>query len=147
MSRSKGLPYFFNRDTHESLWEKPDGLTDEDVSSLPGAELVQGLPPNPTSNQRPERIRASHLLIKHSGSRRPSSWKEVCSSLFPRALLLTNGDHRPTSHVPRMRLFRYSKGSNRTSTATQTNLLNWQRSTQTALHTFMAATLVGLVLG
>jgi len=25
----------------------------------------------------PEKVRASHLLIKHAGSRRPSSWKEV----------------------------------------------------------------------
>ena len=32
-----------------------------------------------------DKVRASHLLIKHSGSRRPASWKNVSQSrgLFP----------------------------------------------------------------
>ena len=81
LSRSRGLPYFYNRDTQESNWEKPNELTDEQARSLPGAELLQAPSSNSSSNpppaERPERIRASHLLVKHSGSRRPSSWKEV----------------------------------------------------------------------
>jgi hypothetical protein len=28
------------------------------------------------------KIRASHLLVKHKDSRRPSSWREVCSDRF-----------------------------------------------------------------
>jgi NIMA-interacting peptidyl-prolyl cis-trans isomerase 1 len=78
MSRSKGLPYFFNRDTQQSLWDKPDDLSNDDVRALPGAELLNAQPTSASStDQRADRIRASHLLVKHSGSRRPSSWKEV----------------------------------------------------------------------
>jgi len=50
MSQSRGVEYYFNTQTGESQWEPP-------------------------SNQR-EEVRASHILVKHAGSRRPSSWKE-----------------------------------------------------------------------
>jgi len=69
MSNSKGLPYFYNTNTHQSMWEQPKEMTLEEVSKLPGAEhLNQG---------RSGEVRASHLLVKHRDSRRPSSWKEV----------------------------------------------------------------------
>jgi NIMA-interacting peptidyl-prolyl cis-trans isomerase 1 len=29
------------------------------------------------SSSAPSQVRASHLLVKHAGSRRPSSWKEA----------------------------------------------------------------------
>lgn len=48
MSKSTGKPYYFNRATKTSQWEMP---TDDQV-------------------------RASHLLVKHTESRRPSSWKQ-----------------------------------------------------------------------
>jgi len=67
MSRSRGLAYFYNLDTHESVWDAPDGLSREKIEQLPGAEL---LTPSP-------KVRASHLLVKHSGSRNPSSWREA----------------------------------------------------------------------
>ena len=49
VSTSKGIPYFFNSSTGESVWQRP---------------------------AMAETVRASHLLVKHAGSRRPSSWKE-----------------------------------------------------------------------
>ena len=67
MSGSRGVPYFYNSETKTSVWETPDGLTREDVQKLPGAEYLT----------RPAKVKASHLLVKHSGSRNPSSWREV----------------------------------------------------------------------
>ncbi len=49
-----GKTYYFNQSTGESLWEKP------------------------TSGD----MRALHILSKHTGSRRPSSWKQVCDFSF-----------------------------------------------------------------
>jgi len=43
-STSKGLPYYFNKATKKSQWDRP--------------------------------VRCAHLLVKHEGSRRPSSWRE-----------------------------------------------------------------------
>jgi len=51
-SKSTGKTYYFNRRTKASQWERP-------------AEEEAG-----------EKVRASHLLVKHTESRRPSSWKQ-----------------------------------------------------------------------
>jgi len=67
MSGSRGVPYFYNSVTKTSVWETPDGLTREETAKLPGAEYLT----------RPATVRASHLLVKHSGSRNPSSWRET----------------------------------------------------------------------
>ncbi|KAF9778273.1 rotamase-domain-containing protein [Thelephora terrestris] len=67
MSGSRGVAYFYNPATKASVWETPDGLTEEEVKKLPGAELLT----------RPVKVRASHLLVKHSGSRNPSSWRQA----------------------------------------------------------------------
>ncbi|THH10394.1 hypothetical protein EW145_g1362 [Phellinidium pouzarii] len=40
----------------------------DEIQKFPGAELLSG--------KKPAQVRASHLLVKHKGSRRPSSWKE-----------------------------------------------------------------------
>ncbi|KAI9031813.1 peptidyl-prolyl cis-trans isomerase pin1 [Phycomyces nitens] len=50
-SRTYNKDYYFNTVTKESRWDAPQ------VSEN-------------------ERVRASHLLVKHKDSRRPSSWKE-----------------------------------------------------------------------
>ncbi|KAI0297621.1 rotamase-domain-containing protein [Multifurca ochricompacta] len=65
LSSSQKLPYFYNTETQKSTWKPPDGLTEEQIKALPGASLLD-----------PKEVRASHILVKHSGSRRPSSWKE-----------------------------------------------------------------------
>ncbi|KAF8844116.1 rotamase-domain-containing protein [Paxillus ammoniavirescens] len=67
LSNTKSIPYFFNVETKQSTWEPPSELTDEQVKTLPGAKEYWG---------KPNQIRASHLLVKHKESRRPSSWKE-----------------------------------------------------------------------
>ncbi|KAF9245642.1 hypothetical protein BU15DRAFT_70713 [Melanogaster broomeanus] len=67
MSNTKHIPYFFNVVTKESRWEPPSELPAEEVNALPGAKEYLG---------KPNQIRASHLLVKHKDSRRPSSWKE-----------------------------------------------------------------------
>ncbi|KAF9225299.1 rotamase-domain-containing protein [Gyrodon lividus] len=66
LSSTKGIPYFFNVDTKQSTWDAPSGFTEDEVKDFPGAKEYWG---------KPNQIRASHLLVKHKDSRRPSSWK------------------------------------------------------------------------
>ncbi|KAI0031048.1 hypothetical protein K488DRAFT_79309 [Vararia minispora EC-137] len=72
LSSSRNLPYFYNTETQSSSWDAPKGLTPEQILALPGAELLSG-----SGSGRPAQVRASHLLVKHNGSRRPSSWREA----------------------------------------------------------------------
>jgi len=77
LSSSRQLPYFLNQDTKESRWDAPEDFTKEQVLDFPGASDY--LNPDGTPKPPPGKsgqVRASHLLAKHSGSRRPSSWKE-----------------------------------------------------------------------
>lgn len=56
-----GQHYYLNIYTKESQWDRPDK------------------PADPSGNSKadgPEEVQCSHLLVKHSGSRRPSSWRE-----------------------------------------------------------------------
>ncbi|KAK2762627.1 protein kinase ssp1 [Arachnomyces sp. PD_36] len=76
-SNSKNLPYYFNGETKESRWEPP---SDTDMEKLKTymAKHHSGPANNHNGAESNEgKIRASHLLIKHTGSRRPSSWKEA----------------------------------------------------------------------
>jgi len=72
MSNSKKVPYFFNTETKQSVWEAPASLSEEEIKGLPGYEYLSN-----NGNPHAGQVRASHLLIKHKDSRRPSSWKEV----------------------------------------------------------------------
>jgi len=58
-SSRAGLFYYINTETNESQWEIPTEPTTGGAAS------------------EPQNIRASHLLVKHNGSRRPSSWREA----------------------------------------------------------------------
>nr|GAT59842.1 predicted protein [Mycena chlorophos] len=68
ISQSRGAPYFFNTKTKESTWTAPAELSEDEVNTML-SELQASRPSN-------GQVRASHLLVKHSGSRRPASWKE-----------------------------------------------------------------------
>ena len=83
MSSSRKVPYFYNTQSGQSVWDPPAELTQEQLHALPGAkELLLSEGPIDV----PSKVRASHLLVKHSGSRRPSSWKEVC--IYPNTGLM-----------------------------------------------------------
>ncbi|XP_008591696.1 PREDICTED: peptidyl-prolyl cis-trans isomerase NIMA-interacting 1 isoform X2 [Galeopterus variegatus] len=78
MSRSSGRVYYFNHITNASQWERPSSN-----SSGVGGKNGQG---------EPTRVRCSHLLVKHSQSRRPSSWRqEKITRTKEEALELING--------------------------------------------------------
>ena len=51
-----GQPYYVNKYTKQSQWETPNE------------------PAKPASED--DKVQASHLLVKHKDSRRPSSWRE-----------------------------------------------------------------------
>uniref|UniRef100_G3WB63 Peptidyl-prolyl cis-trans isomerase n=1 Tax=Sarcophilus harrisii TaxID=9305 RepID=G3WB63_SARHA len=69
----KGRVYYFNHITNASQWERPSSV----------GKNGQG---------EPTKVRCSHLLVKHSQSRRPSSWRqEKITRSKEEALELING--------------------------------------------------------
>lgn len=81
LSSSKGQPYFFNTEMHESSWKPPANMTQEEIERLPGAaEYLKGGSGGGGSGTT--QIRASHILVKHKDSRRPSSWKEARTTVY-----------------------------------------------------------------
>ncbi|VDB86440.1 unnamed protein product [Peniophora sp. CBMAI 1063] len=73
MSNTRGVPYFYNTKTQQSSWEAPIEFSKEQIFMLPGAHYFHTF----GGGARPTEVRASHILVKHSGSRRPSSWKQA----------------------------------------------------------------------
>lgn len=73
-SKSRNLPYYFNSSSQESCWEPPAGTDTEKLKAYMATNHSEPLVPQ---DQQAGKIRASHLLVKHAQSRRPSSWKEV----------------------------------------------------------------------
>ncbi|MXQ84034.1 hypothetical protein E5288_WYG002634 [Bos mutus] len=75
--QAKSRVYYFNHITNASQWERPSG------NSSGSGKNGQG---------EPTRVRCSHLLVKHSQSRRPSSWRqEKITRTKEEALELING--------------------------------------------------------
>ena len=134
MSNSRQMPYFYHTETKESCWETPTGLTKEQVEQLPGAQFLRpaSQAKSPQGGGKPGQVRASHLLVKHNASRRPSSWKEVRLHLYflERHPYTIN---RPTSHARKMKLLPYSVDMKKKLEAVQRNSRNLPRSIQIVL--------------
>ena len=60
VSRSTGRTYYWHAASATPQWKRPGG----------GGGGKRARP-------APARVRASHLLVKHAGSRRPSSWRDA----------------------------------------------------------------------
>lgn len=67
VSNSTGKMYYYNPQTKESQWEKPTA---------------------------DEKVRASHLLVKHKESRRPSSWRQEKITISKEDALETLKEYR-----------------------------------------------------
>lgn len=80
-SQSKNLPYYFNESQKQSRWEPPPGTDTEKLKSYMAEHhsATEIKPEGGAMNGKDDdgKIRASHLLVKHKDSRRPSSWREV----------------------------------------------------------------------
>ena len=68
------MPYYFNSATAASQWEPPAESNLEVLKVYMERNHPSGAPPG--------KIRCSHLLVKHEGSRRPASWREVRFCFF-----------------------------------------------------------------
>lgn len=75
-SNSKNLPYYFNGLTKESRWEPPADTDTEKLKVYMATHHSAAVNPH-GAGQGEGKIRASHLLVKHRDSRRPSSWREA----------------------------------------------------------------------
>ncbi|KAE8251402.1 hypothetical protein A4X13_0g4008 [Tilletia indica] len=78
-SKTHGLPYFYDAASNQSSWEAPAGLSEDHIRQLPGAkhfEQAANAAGGGGGGAGGDKVRASHLLVKHRDSRRPSSWKE-----------------------------------------------------------------------
>lgn len=58
------------------MWTPPKDVTLEEAQKFPGADKYEEELKKLFDGEK-DQVRASHLLIKHKDSRRPSSWKEV----------------------------------------------------------------------
>jgi len=78
-SNSKNLPYYFNQAQSSSRWEPPPGTDTEKLKAYMAAHhsAPEIRPEAGGMNGQEGKIRASHLLVKHKDSRRPSSWREA----------------------------------------------------------------------
>ena len=133
MSSTHKVPYYFNGDTNASTWDAP--LPKDELRKLPGAHYLE----------QPLQIRASHLLIKHRESRRPSSWKEVREireishlsfrvhrlHLNSRRLLGPRTKRSPSCGSTKLR--------STTPQTSQTRLASWQRCIRIVRRTTRAA--------
>jgi len=88
LSKSKNRPYYYNTKTRESLWERPSEDTSDRSKKHPNPTANHS---SSSNNKKPKpstdvaekekskelsKVRASHILVKHTESRRPSSWRQ-----------------------------------------------------------------------
>ncbi|EFP93147.1 peptidyl-prolyl cis-trans isomerase NIMA-interacting 1 [Puccinia graminis f. sp. tritici CRL 75-36-700-3] len=77
MAQAHDWEYFYSNQLKKSCWDRPTEITPEEVEKLPGAHLLHGAVTSQGLGGATEKVRASHLLVKHAQSRRPASWKEA----------------------------------------------------------------------
>ncbi|KAL5119319.1 peptidyl-prolyl cis-trans isomerase Pin1 [Pleosporales sp. CAS-2024a] len=76
-SNTKNLPYYFHPETKDSRWEPPAGTdTDKLKAYMAQHHSSKGVGPTASAKAEGDRIRVTHLLVKHRDSRRPASWRE-----------------------------------------------------------------------
>ncbi|KAF3904739.1 hypothetical protein ABW20_dc0101012 [Dactylellina cionopaga] len=76
-SSTRNIPYYFNpQAAQQSSWEPPEGTNTEKLKAYMATNYSKPPAANPSDSSNSGKIRAAHLLVKHAGSRRPSSWKE-----------------------------------------------------------------------
>ncbi|KAB8291680.1 hypothetical protein EYC80_006480 [Monilinia laxa] len=78
-SKSKNIPYYFNEAQTISSWEPPAGTDTEKLKTYMAENYSASEIGDGANGQEDNqgKIRASHLLVKHRDSRRPSSWREA----------------------------------------------------------------------
>lgn len=130
-------------------WEAPSDLSNEQIASLPGAAKYFGSSDTSATKagEKPAQVRASHLLVKHSGSRRLSSWKEVCIVIHSLSKCLYRCSRRQTLHALRMKLSQYLRNTLLKLTGTQRSSRHSHKSARTTRHTSAEATSDGSGLG
>jgi hypothetical protein len=93
-SNSKNLPYYFHEAQKQSSWEPPQGTDTEKLKTYMAANhSASQISPDAAhtnGNANAGKIRASHLLVKHKDSRRPSSWKQVRLTFYNSRVAMRN---------------------------------------------------------
>ncbi|KAH8271134.1 hypothetical protein KR018_001284 [Drosophila ironensis] len=74
-SRSTGMSYYLNVHTKESQWDLPLEPAKKSGSSSSGGGGGSGGSAGGSGDGN-DKVQCLHLLVKHKGSRRPSSWRE-----------------------------------------------------------------------
>lgn len=75
-SSTKNLPYYFRAASKDSRWEPPEGTNPEALKTyMANHHSSKGVAPAAFAPAG-GKIRCAHLLVKHSDSRRPASWRE-----------------------------------------------------------------------
>lgn len=99
-SSSKQRVYYFNRRTGESQWEPPTEISNQ---------------------QSKERVHASHILLKHTGSRKPFSWR-TDSSQSPIRITRTLEEARQQAREIKSHLLSSEQGVSKELAELATNL-------------------------
>jgi NIMA-interacting peptidyl-prolyl cis-trans isomerase 1 len=78
--------YYYDPDTRETQWEEPEHFNENDTKRKRHSDDDRAKAKRAKLKARAAaalaaadgmKVRCSHLLVKHRGSRRPSSWREV----------------------------------------------------------------------